>query len=717
MIEPDDSRITAAAATLRRHAAIARKRRCLVLAGSAAWGRRVAAVLVGEEPAWLWVGDPAETPLGAPAERVSPAQAPRVLGREFDGVILDGHPGLDADALGAVAGTVRAGGLLVLLMPPLDNDWRDAPEPAAAAMTVHPFPPEAVGRRFLVRAAGWVGADLQTVVIREDGEPPALPAPPPPAASETVADPDCRTAEQAEAVAALRHVVTGQRRRPVVLIADRGRGKSAALGIAAGRLLAEGPRRIVLTAPRRDAVAPAFERAQAVHPEAAHARSGGLTWPDGGTLVYRAPEDLVNDPAEEAALVMVDEAAAIPAPWLERLLRRHSRIAFATTVHGYEGTGRGFEVRFRHALDHGTRGWRRLELTTPVRWAADDPVERLVGRILLLDAEPVPVAEGPLEVAVVDRDTLVADEPTLSAAFGLLVQAHYRTRPRDLRHLLDGPSVRVVIARRGGAVVGVALWALEGGFTEAEADAIQRGDRRPHGHLLPETLAAHLGLAEAPCLRAVRILRLAVHPEARRVGIGRALLAGVEEAAREHGCDYLGASFALDTGLLAFWQQCGHRVVRLSQRRGAVSGSHSAVLLRPLTPAGTTLVDAARACCADDLPLELADRYRDLPPDLAIALLRGLPVPRPETADRRVAADVAAGHRLPEARPAPLWRVARWLLAGEEIPLTEQEEAVLVCRLLQRHPWKAVADATGLSGRREASDCLRTALARDVPGE
>ena len=329
----------------------------------------------------------------------------------------------------------------------------------------------------------------------------------------------CRTEDQRQAVAAILRAARGRARRPLVIVADRGRGKTAALGIAAGELLGSGMRRILVTAPRLSAVDPLFHHATRRRPEAQAA----------GELRFQAPDALCQAP-EPADLLLVDEAAAIPAPLLECLLQAYPRLVFATTIHGYEGTGRGFEVRFRHALERLTPDYRRIALQTPIRWAAADPLEALVARALLLDANPAADAgvlaamPDKVEPLRFDRDALVRDEATLSQLFGLLVLAHYQTRPLDLRHLLDGPNLQVHALRQGGHIVATALVASEGGLDQDLAEEIYQGRRRPQGHLLPQTLSAHAGLAVAPTLRWARIVRLAVHPAVQGRGLGRRLL-------------------------------------------------------------------------------------------------------------------------------------------------------------------------------------------------
>ena len=82
-----------------------------------------------------------------------------------------------------------------------------------------------------------------------------------------------------------------------------------------------------------------------------------------------APDALLAS-TTEADWLIVDEAAAIPGPLLEKLVSRFPRVLLTTTVQGYEGTGRGFLLKFCARFS----GLRRYTLSTPVRWAAGCPL-------------------------------------------------------------------------------------------------------------------------------------------------------------------------------------------------------------------------------------------------------------------------------------------------------------------------------------------------------
>lgn len=690
--------------------AAARRHRCtLVLAGERdANIRRVVQIfaeLVLDDLCWF--GDRAP-----PAMTTTQGQAAfRLMGREFDALVFDAWSGFDPNAFGALTGCLRAGGLLLLLTPPLD-DWASFADPQHARITVAPFPPEQVSGRFLQRLARVIRHDA-TLIICEDGIVAQLPAPMAevaPACTQVPPTTACRTGDQQRAVDALIRVATGHRRRPVVLTSDRGRGKSAAFGIAAAQLISQGRRRIVLTAPRREAVEAVFEHAEQLFPGA------------GKQLRFAAPDELVQQ-APDADLLLVDEAAAIPTPLLERLLKRYSRIAFATTVHGYEGTGRGFALRFSKLLDQHSNSWKGLELKTPIRWAPHDPLEQLVFRLLALDAEPADsgvfsdfVSADQFELQALDRDALLDDEQSLSELFGLLVQAHYRTRPLDLRHLLDGPNLTIYVLRAGGYIAATALVAAEGGFDEATAESIWAGTARPHGHLLAETLAAHQGLRDAPVLRCGRIMRVTVHPALQRRGLGSRLIRGITAQMMAAGRDYVGTSFGVTPELLDFWHGLGWLPVRLSIQKGASSGAHSAVFLQSLNPAGQALLAQARQRFFAQFPHQLSDSLRELEP----ALLPGLLQQGGEYAPSLDAADVcdlqafAHRQRLAEVTIGSLWRLGlRELMNGRAAECLETTELiVLIMRVLQKRNWAKCVAATGLAGRKQALQTLRTAVGK-----
>ena len=138
--------------------------------------------------------------------------------------------------------------------------------------------------------------------------------------------------------------MSGHRKRPLVLTADRGRGKSSTLGIAAAQLLVERHGLdIIVTAPSVKAIEPVFshaiQRLEVIEVvNATHIRH------QGGSLRFVAPDDLLKS-KPDCDLLLVDEAAAIPIPMLKSMVGIYHRMVFSTTVHGYEGSGRGFGIK------------------------------------------------------------------------------------------------------------------------------------------------------------------------------------------------------------------------------------------------------------------------------------------------------------------------------------------------------------------------------------
>jgi tRNA(Met) cytidine acetyltransferase len=690
------------------------QRRLLWLAGSAPWtlaqARALVAALSVPDVSWL----------GERAAAADPNRRTTGLGGECGLLVVDAWAGLDLDALGAAVGTLRGGGLLVLLTPP-SADWSGRTDPAAARFASFPHNAADIRGRTIQRLCGLLAAS--PAVRRIEGPAAAAAAGNAVALrAESAADGDAAaarssggsvprntnpgeaaTAGQATAIEAIVATATGRPRRPLVLTADRGRGKSAAMGLAAARLQRHGGRSILLTAPRRSAAAAVLRHAGEPSPRF-------------------LPPDAVLAERPRADLLLVDEAAAIPAPLLEAMLAAYPCVVFATTIQGYEGTGRGFDVRFRAVLDRLTPGWRTLRLTTPIRWAQGDPLEALIDRALLLDAEPAAdtevaaaLSEPETTVDTPDRDRLAGDEPLLRQAFGLLVLGHYQTRPSDLRQLLDAPDITVHLLRAGGTVLATAVSGREGALPKTLLEPILAGRRRPQGHLLPQTLSAHGGLIEAPELRFRRILRIAVHPQAWRRGLGRRLVSAIATQAAAEGMDVIGTSFGATAALIAFWRHCGLEPVHVGSRRNAASGAHAVVMLAPLSAAGQDLFAAGRQRLLQRLIVALAGPLRSLEPAIAAALLADAPAdtrPLPSWALAELRGFANANRGLDATRPALHLLLQQSLpqaLAANLLDSTTRD-ALVACGLQYAEPG-AWADAIGVSGARQVIAALRRGTA------
>ncbi|MFP4251772.1 MAG: tRNA(Met) cytidine acetyltransferase TmcA [Guyparkeria sp.] len=694
----------------------------VTVSGSPGWalaqGHALAESSAGDDT--LWIGP--DAPAGV--DSLSFRRAAEALGGESERVIVNAMSGFDPDALGAAAGRVRAGGCLVLITPPL-ADWPGRDDVEMARLVPYPFRSTDAGTAYRERLTRLLGEAPICWRIVEDRP---LSLPPTPAADRDLrpaATPPCRTPDQAEAVDRILAVARGRPRRPLVLRSHRGRGKTSALGLAAARVLEEGLGDVLVTAPRRETVNPLFERLQEA--------TGAPTDDDGAMRVgdHRLrflPPDVLLDQARgqlpQARLLLIDEAAALPASVLEALFATFGRCVFATTEHGYEGSGRGFTLRFLPRLESLAVSVHHHRMTTPLRWSPGDPLEPLVDRLLLLDAEPAKtVAAGASQAhdppTRLDPRELAADERRLGQWFGLLVAAHYRTTPRDLCQLLDGPASQLWSIETGKAidrtVIATAATQDEGGLPGELAEAVFHGERRPRGHLIPQTLAAHAGWPDWPRLTGRRIQRIAVHPAARRQGAGSELVAAIGATARDEGRDFIGASFGVDDDLVAFWAATGMQVLHLGQHRDHASGREAVVMAMGLTAEGKSAVERAAAEFVARLPAQAAGPLRHVDPERLAALLaagRPRPLPALDTDSwRQLVACARHRHHLDAALdPLRAWLPPALTQPAAMRVVDRDRRALLIGRILQLRDERMLADRFDLSGQRAVEAACRQAL-------
>jgi tRNA(Met) cytidine acetyltransferase len=537
-------------------------RRLCVISGESDWSlARVAewrAALPGD---WLVVSD---APVDDNLPHCAPAALRTLLGREFTHAVFDARRGFHAEAFAALAGTLRAGSWLLLLAPPWMR-WPQQPDEDSLrwADVAHPLP----APHFVRHLQKMMLADPGVALLRQDEPARIAPLPIMPRWQ------CCAPQQQKAIVQQLLAMTSGV----AVLTAPRGRGKSALAG-----MLAQQIPRALITAPAK-ASTEVVMRFAADH------------------FHFMAPDAILAQPDVPAAdWLIVDEAAAIPAPLLTQLVARFPRVLLTTTVQGYEGTGRGFILKFCAGLAQV----RYFTLDEPLRWSRQDPLEAWINQTLLFeDAAPVPVSL-PAAPRLMPADAWRDDPAQPEAAYRLLASAHYRTSPLDLRRLMDAPGMTLWLSGEASALQG-ALWLVEeGGLTPELAQAVWAGRRRPRGNLVAQSLAAHAGfveadLAEAATLRSRRISRIAVAAEQRRQGIGQALVAAAQ---RRQDVDFLSVSFGYTEALWAFWRACGFTLVRIGTQREASSGCYAAMAIRALTPAGADLQQRAAERLARDWP-------------------------------------------------------------------------------------------------------------------
>ncbi len=634
------------------------------------------------------------------------SKATTVLGREYQAVVFNAHNdsnhkiAFDANAFGAVTGTVIGGGYLILLIPdPIEwvNNSRFSQRFLyLLQQTSLPF----YNKNYLPNSPA-------LITTSQSNHSQAL------------------SSEQQHVFDAMLRVMQGHRRRPLVLTSDRGRGKSTLLGKLAAHLLQQGCQNIIVTALSRK-IAETLFNAVAV---ALEALTNSEDLRQG--LHFLSPDEL-HQQKPCADLVLIDEAASMPLPMLGDFIKQHSRLIFATTEHGYEGSGRGFALRFRAMLDAHCPQWKSARLEQPFRWQVNDPLEKFSFDALLLDAEIADLSRSITDknelipnchIERISQDKLLEDETLLRKIFGLLLSAHYQTRPSDLVRLLDDNNYQIFILRDKKHLLATALMAQEGGFSEVLAEEIYNGNRRPQGHLIPQLLATHVGIKEAPCYFGDRIMRIAVHPELQGYGLGSHLLHYlINYSKQQNKADYIASSFGATPALIAFWRKADFKTVQIGMKRDASSGTHSIIMLHPFSQPAQHLLAKATANFSTVFPLLLADPLRNLEAPLVAALFTQLVQQNKQTqlelddAEQHALDGFAYQQRGYESSIAVLNKVTHYSLAqcSQAIQLSPQELQILIAKVLQKQCWQTLVQLTHVNGKKQAIKLLRQAVKKLV---
>ncbi len=633
-------------------------------------------------------------------------QTGEILGGTWDVLIADLSRQFRANDLGRLVEVIRGGGLILLTIPPVE-DWLSTLTEFQRRFLVPPFEDRGVRQLFKRRFLSFLGRPgtfLMDGEIRGQlvGRLSGKRTPP-----ERTGDPLldlCATLDQQRVFSSLVEAA-GSRKRAFILTANRGRGKSAVIGLALARIVTKTKmRRAVVTSPSMEGIQTLFQFLMKgfdslgvkYEPLIRNGHVIDVRFRD-GNVFYLTP-----DSAAEVGvrLKVVDEAAAIPISTLFRILHSSRFAIFSSTVHGYEGAGRGFTLRFLRRIRNSNLPFVEERMEEPIRYPPGDPVEAWLYDFLLLNAEPEEPPEGEPEEAVYERlDLEGVDEGFLRKFYGIYVLAHYRNRPNDLATLLDAPHhFARVLSLSGEPVVSLHL-AEEGGLPNRILEDMMEGRRDLPGHMIPSRVVLHYDFKSFGRLRGWRIVRIATHPDLQGRGFGTRALEEVEGEALSEGIDWVGAGFGATDDLLRFWVRNDYIPIHISPRRNPVTGEYSVLVVKPLSGKARNLLGEIVKEFKRRLLNSLHDVYFPLNPVVARHLLK-TPLPsgrlRLSQSQRSRLMGFVRGTYIYELASDAIYELARhyfWL--GRDC-LTTLEDSILLAKVLQGKGWEMVRSRFGL---------------------
>ena len=396
-----------------------------------------------------------------------------------------------------------------------------------------------------------------------------------------------KTVDQAKAVLTFVDVIAeNSLQSTVTLTAARGRGKSAALGVAIAAAIGHGYSNIFITSPSPENLKTLFEFVfkgfdalnymdhvdytimQSTNPDFNKAIVRvNVHRQHRQTIQYIQPQDAYT--LGQAELLVIDEAAAIPLPLVRKLMGPYL-VFMASTINGYEGTGRSLSLKLiqqlreqsrtrkseagDHVVDRTTmresqsgaasslanRNLREITLSEPIRYAQGDALEKWLNKLLCLDATLPRSTWTPqgcphpsqCQLLHVNRDSLFsfnkASEKFLQKMMALYVASHYKNSPNDLQLMSDAPAHQLFVLvppvdDSAGVLpepLCVVQVALEGRISKESVHSSLRRGFGAGGDLIPWLVSIQFQDEKFAALSGARVVRIATNPDYIKMGYG-----------------------------------------------------------------------------------------------------------------------------------------------------------------------------------------------------
>ena len=183
-----------------------------------------------------------------------------------------------------------------------------------------------------------------------------------------------------------------------------------------------------------------------------------------------------------------------------------------------------------------SRKLKEVQLDEPIRYGANDPIEKWLADLLCLDAtkDVEGLAHGlphphECDLFYVNRDTLFSYHPSterfLSKIMNIFVSSHYKNTPNDLQLLSDAPAHGIFVltgrlteAQKQSGELPDILCAIQVCFEgqihrQSINEHLKRG-LRPSGDLIPWTVSEQFQDESFASLSGARVVRIATHPNA-----------------------------------------------------------------------------------------------------------------------------------------------------------------------------------------------------------